>query len=98
MQVVLKHGNDQIVIVALRQPRDGDRADASRAREEDWEAPAVWSVIFQIETRFSLQCCLSALMRQADGVGAAVISLDDVAFAANPVPVVRSGAGHGIRK
>ena len=98
VQVILKHGNDEIVIVALREPGDGDCANASRAREENREAPAVWSVVFQIETCFRLQSGLSALMRQADGVGAAVIALDDVAFAANPVPVVRSGAGHGVRK
>jgi hypothetical protein len=98
VQVFLKHRNYHIVIFALRQPGNGNRTHASRARENYWETAAVRSVVFGIEPRFTLQSGLSALVRQADGVGTAVIALDDIAFAANPVRVVRRGSGHGVRK
>ena len=55
-------------------------------------------VIFWIEAGLRLQGGLGALVRQADGVGTAVITLDDIAFAANPVRIVRRGAGHGVRE
>jgi len=98
MQIILQHGHDEIVIVALRQPGNGNRTHASRARENYREAAAVRSVVFGIEPRFCLQRGLSALVRQADGVGTTMIALDDIAFAANPVRVVRRGSRHGVRK
>src|SRR5271168_1569660 len=98
VQIILQHRDYQVVIVTLRQPGNGDCAHASRARENDREAAAVRRIVFWIEPRFRLQSGLSALMRQANGVGTAMIALDNVAFAANPVRVVRSSSRHGVCK
>src|SRR3984885_14426256 len=98
MQIILQYGDDQIVIFALRQSGNRDRADATCPGEKNREASAVRSVILRIEAGFFVQSGVSALMRQANGVGTALIALDDVAFAANPVPIVRSGSRHGVRK
>src|ERR1700733_11065704 len=98
LQIILQYGDDQIVIFALRQSGNRDRADAACSGEKNREASAVRSVILRIEAGFLVQSGLSALMRQANGVGTAVIALDHVAFAANPVPIVRSGSRHGVGK
>ena len=98
MQVFLKHRDHHIVIFTLRQPGNGDRAYATSARQKNRKAPAVRSVVFGIKPRFCLQSGLSTLVRQADGVGTAVVALDDIAFAANPVRVVGCGSRHGVRK
>ena len=98
VQVFLKHRNYHIVIFALRQPGNGNRTHASRARENYWETAAVRRVVFWIEAGFRLQSGLGPLVREANSVRTAVIALDDIAFAANPVRVVRRGSGHGVRK
>src|SRR5580704_1938548 len=77
MQVILKHFDYKIVIVALGQPGNGDRAHASCARENYREAAAMRSVVFWIEAGFRLQSGLGPLVREANSVRTAVIALDD---------------------
>src|SRR5208337_1900831 len=45
MQVVLKRGNDQRVVLASRQAGNGDCADASRSFQENRETAAVRRIV-----------------------------------------------------
>ena len=98
VQVFLKHRNYHIVIFALRQPGNGNRTHASRARENYWETAAVRSVVLQFESDSTLQGGLSFLVLKPNCVRAAVITHDYILFAANPVEIVGCGSGHGVRK
>ena len=48
LQIILKHGNDQVMVVALRQSGRGDGTHASCSRQNNRKAPAVRGVVFQV--------------------------------------------------
>ena len=98
LEVVLEDGNDKRVIFALRQTGGCNRADAASSDKKNGEAATVSGVVLQVESQCTLQSGVSALVFQADRVGAVMETYDHVAFAANPIPIVRCGSRHRKRK
>src|SRR5260370_14872478 len=85
------------MVIALRQPGNGNRANAASSRDENRETSAMRSIILELKPVGAVQTRLRPLMLQPDSVGASVIPHHDVALAAYPFPVVRRGAGHRVR-
>jgi len=97
-QIILKHGNNKGVILALWQTRNCNGADATGSHKENRKTAAVRRIVFCIKFRFLLQSDSVALLPQTDGIGTTVIAQDNVAFPANPIPIVRCSPCHGVRK
>src|SRR5260370_34248448 len=86
------------MVIALRQPGNGNRANAASSRDENRATVAMPSIILELKPVGAVQTSLRPLMLQPDSVGASVIPHHDVALAAYPFPVVRRGAWHRVRK
>src|ERR1700747_3497636 len=86
------------MIIALRQPGNGNGANATSSRDENRETSAMRSIILELKPVGAVQTRLRPLMLQPDSVGAAMIPRHDVALAAYPFPVVRRGAAHRVGK
>lgn len=84
--------HDQFVIGALRQSGDGHCGDQACLLHADREAATVTGVVDgRKATGFEAGLFLFEI--EADGVRTAEKTEDDVAFAADPIGIVRSGAG-----
>ncbi len=90
--------DDEVVVVALGQAGDGDRADDAGAGDVDGEAAAVGCVVGVGEVVAVAEAALILFEGQADGVGAAVEAGDDVGFAQDPAGVVRSASERGVEE
>ena len=75
----------EVVVVALGQAGDDDRADAFRACEEDRKASAMCSVIGEREAVMRFEGLLVELKLSSDRVRAACEVVNGVALAADPV-------------
>src|SRR5450432_1015017 len=62
MQVLLKHGNDQHVVIALRQTGNGNGANASGSYKENGETATVGSIVLKVKAGGNMEIGLSALM------------------------------------
>jgi hypothetical protein len=60
--------------------------------------PPPWVAKSELRAGLGVKSSLIELILQADGVRAAMEAHDRVSFTANPVGVVRAGAGHGEEK
>ncbi|CAM2155776.1 hypothetical protein PT2222_340073 [Paraburkholderia tropica] len=85
--------DDEFVVLALRQPRDGHRADHADAVDSDRKRAAVRRVFGKRQTVFLGERRARLLHAQADRVRAAAEVIDDARLAAHPVGVVGRGAG-----
>src|SRR5215472_11001339 len=90
-----ERGDDEVVIVALRQTRHHDAADGARAFEQDGKTAAMHSEVGCFEAVSRLQRLIIGLKNAADGVGAASEAMHDIALAANPVGLPGVGGGSG---
>jgi hypothetical protein len=95
-QVLLKYRNDELMVIALRQPGNGNRANATSSRDKNRETSAMRSIVREFKPIGAVQTRLRPLMLQPDSVGASVIPHHDVALTAHPFPVVRRGAAHRV--
>ena len=90
--------DDQFMIGALRQAGNRDRADATRAVQLDRKAPAVRRIVTRIHADGFGEGFLLPAQLQANRIRTAVKTQRHVAFAADPIRVVRRGARHGGEK
>ena len=89
----------KIVVVALRQAGDGDRADARAATgEADRKAPAMRHVVVVLQAVLLLHRAPVALKLEADRVGAAMEAERDVALAPHPFGIVGRGPAMACEK
>src|ERR1700747_660886 len=84
------------MIIALRQPGNGNGANATSSRDENRETSAMRGIVLELKPMGAVQTRLRPLVLQPDSVGATVIPHHDVALAAHPFPVVRRGAAHRV--
>ena len=85
--------DDEVVIFALGEAGDGDRADDAGSGDVDGEAAAVDGVVVFGEAVPFGEGGVVLLEIEAQLVGAAVEAGDDVGFALDPADVVGRGAG-----
>ncbi len=80
--------DDEVVVVALGQAGDGDRADDACAGDVDGEAAAVGGVVGVGEVVAVGEGAVGVLEGEADGVGAAMEAGDNVGFTLHPAGIV----------
>jgi hypothetical protein len=90
--------DDEVVVVALGQAGDGDRADDAGAGDVDGEAAAMGGVVGVGETVAFAEGAVVLLEREADGVRAAMEAGDDVDLALDPAGVVRRSSERGVEE
>jgi hypothetical protein len=90
--------DDEVVVVALGQAGDGDRADDAGAGDVDGEAAAVGGVVGVGETVAFAEGAVVLLEREADGVRAAMEAGYDVDLALDPAGVVRRSSERGVEE
>lgn len=87
--------HDEIVVVALGQPRDGDCSDNAGRRDPDGEAAAVGRVFFLGQPVAFVELAAGLLEQTPDVVRAFVKTGDYTGFAGYPARIVGRGAGQG---
>ena len=90
--------DDEVVVVALGQAGDCDRADDAGARDVNREAAAVGGVVGVGEAVAFAEVAAVLFEGQADGVRAAVEAGDDVGFAQDPAGVVGRASECGVEE
>ena len=90
--------DDEVVVVALRQAGDRDRADDACAGDVDGEAAAVGGVVGVGEAVAFAEDAVILFEREADGVRAAVEAGDDVDLALDPAGVVGCSSERGVEE
>ena len=90
--------DDEVVVVALGQAGDGDRADDACAGDVNWEAAAVGGVVGVREVVAVGEGAVGVLEGEADGIRAAMETGNDVGFTLHPAGVVRGAAERGVEE
>lgn len=92
LELVAEGFDDEVVVFALGQAGDGDRADDACSGDVDGEAAAVGGVVGVGQRVFFGERGVVVPEVEAELVGAAVEAGDDVRFALHPAGVVGRGA------
>src|SRR5205814_9488660 len=84
----------EFVILAHREAGDGDAADDSCAGYGQGKGSAVGCVVGERETLAVVDCLPLLFFAEANSVGAAMKTRDDIALSADPFDIVGSGGVH----